>query len=63
MQIAEQNAASDASVCAEYRVARDVLKAPIIALMLGVLALAPRVVGLADFLTTDEAYHWIPPLR
>jgi 4-amino-4-deoxy-L-arabinose transferase-like glycosyltransferase len=59
MQIAEQNAASDASVCAEYRVARDVLKAPIIALMLGVLALAPRVIGLADFLTTDEAYHWI----
>ncbi|MCL6540898.1 MAG: glycosyl transferase, partial [Roseiflexus sp.] len=59
MQIAEQNAASDASVCAEHRAARDVLKAPIIALMLGVLALAPRVIGLADFLTTDEAYHWI----
>lgn len=27
--------------------------------LLGLLALLPRVAGLADFLTTDEAYHWI----
>jgi 4-amino-4-deoxy-L-arabinose transferase-like glycosyltransferase len=30
-----------------------------LALLLGLLALLPRVLGLADFLTTDEAYHWI----
>jgi hypothetical protein len=29
------------------------------ALAVAALALAPRVWGLADFLTTDEAYHWI----
>jgi hypothetical protein len=28
-------------------------------LALGLLALVPRVTGLADYLTTDEAYHWI----
>ncbi|MEM8532498.1 MAG: phospholipid carrier-dependent glycosyltransferase [Chloroflexota bacterium] len=38
----------------------DVLQSPIvIALLLGLIALMPRVWGLADFLTTDEAYHWI----
>lgn len=26
---------------------------------LGLLALLPRVFGLSDFITTDEAYHWI----
>jgi 4-amino-4-deoxy-L-arabinose transferase-like glycosyltransferase len=31
----------------------------LIALGLFLLALVPRVAGLADFLTTDEAYHWI----
>ena len=31
----------------------------LIALLLGVAALLPRVLGLADFITTDEAYHWI----
>src|SRR5688500_14755587 len=30
-----------------------------IATGLGLLALLPRVWGLADFLTTDEAFHWI----
>jgi 4-amino-4-deoxy-L-arabinose transferase-like glycosyltransferase len=30
-----------------------------IAVLLGLIALFPRIVGLADFLTTDEAYHWI----
>ncbi|HET9223969.1 MAG TPA: glycosyltransferase family 39 protein, partial [Roseiflexaceae bacterium] len=31
----------------------------LIALLLGMAALLPRALGLADFLTTDEAYHWI----
>ncbi|MBO9335639.1 MAG: hypothetical protein J7455_13135 [Roseiflexus sp.] len=35
------------------------MKLPVIVLMLGMLALAPRIIGLADFLTTDGAYHWI----
>ncbi|NJM08882.1 hypothetical protein HC891_25830, partial [Candidatus Gracilibacteria bacterium] len=30
-----------------------------LALTLVLLALLPRTFGLADFLTTDEAYHWI----
>src|SRR5918911_1237002 len=30
-----------------------------IAIVLTVGALVPRVSGLADFITTDEAYHWI----
>ncbi|HWQ13746.1 MAG TPA: glycosyl transferase [Roseiflexaceae bacterium] len=29
------------------------------ALALGLLALLPRTLGLADYFTTDEAYHWI----
>jgi 4-amino-4-deoxy-L-arabinose transferase-like glycosyltransferase len=29
------------------------------AALLGLLALPPRVLGLADYFTTDEAYHWI----
>lgn len=33
----------------------------LIALALGLGALAPRLLGLADFYTIDEAYHW--PLR
>src|SRR5262245_46858993 len=31
----------------------------LIALLPGPTALLPRVLGLADFITTDEAYHWI----
>jgi 4-amino-4-deoxy-L-arabinose transferase-like glycosyltransferase len=31
----------------------------LLALLLGVVALLPRVLGLADFITTDEAYHWV----
>jgi 4-amino-4-deoxy-L-arabinose transferase-like glycosyltransferase len=31
----------------------------LLCLLIFCLALVPRVVGLADFLTTDEAYHWI----
>jgi hypothetical protein len=27
--------------------------------LLGAVALLPRVLGLADFATTDEVYHWI----
>jgi 4-amino-4-deoxy-L-arabinose transferase-like glycosyltransferase len=29
------------------------------ALLVALAALLPRLIGLADFLTTDEAYHWI----
>jgi 4-amino-4-deoxy-L-arabinose transferase-like glycosyltransferase len=35
------------------------LQFAVLLLALFILALAPRVSGLADFLTTDEAYHWI----
>ncbi|NTU84108.1 MAG: phospholipid carrier-dependent glycosyltransferase [Chloroflexales bacterium] len=28
-------------------------------LIVGLAALLPRIIGLADFFTTDEAYHWI----
>lgn len=31
----------------------------LLAALIGALALLPRASGLADFLTTDEAYHWI----
>jgi 4-amino-4-deoxy-L-arabinose transferase-like glycosyltransferase len=31
----------------------------LVAVLLGALALLPRTLGLADFITTDEAYHWI----
>jgi 4-amino-4-deoxy-L-arabinose transferase-like glycosyltransferase len=31
----------------------------LIALLLALIALPPRVLGLADFATTDEAYHWV----
>ncbi len=31
----------------------------LIAALVGLLALLPRALGLADFLTTDEAYHWL----
>lgn len=30
-----------------------------VTLLVGLVALLPRLFGLADFLTTDEAYHWI----
>src|SRR5690349_847709 len=30
-----------------------------LAVLLGVVALLPRVLGLVDFLTTDEVYNWI----
>jgi 4-amino-4-deoxy-L-arabinose transferase-like glycosyltransferase len=35
------------------------LSPALIAVLLGALALLPRLLGLADFITTDEAYHWI----
>jgi len=34
--------------------------AALIAILLGGVALLPRMIGLADFITTDEAYNWIP---
>jgi hypothetical protein len=39
--------------------ARTAWPAPAIVLALGIVALFPRVVGLVDFLTTDEVYNWI----
>lgn len=33
--------------------------AALLPMLLGLATLAPRAAGLADFLTTDEAYHWI----
>src|SRR5689334_12001789 len=30
-----------------------------VVLLLGVVALLPRVLGLVDFLTTDEVYNWM----
>lgn len=33
--------------------------AALLPVLLGLATLAPRAAGLADFLTTDEAYHWI----
>lgn len=35
----------------------------LLALMLAVLAVLPRVLGLADFYTIDEAYHWVYRIR
>jgi 4-amino-4-deoxy-L-arabinose transferase-like glycosyltransferase len=32
----------------------------LIVVVLGGVALAPRMIGLADFATTDEVYNWIP---
>ncbi len=32
----------------------------LVALALAVAALVPRVIGLADFVTTDEVYNWLP---
>ncbi len=40
--------------------ARATWTTALIALALGAIALVPRVAGLADFLTTDEAYNWLP---
>ncbi|MEN9938054.1 MAG: hypothetical protein RLZZ387_4633 [Chloroflexota bacterium] len=35
------------------------LTSALLAAALGLLAILPRTLGLADYLTTDEAYHWI----
>lgn len=59
MQRIEQNAARGASVFPAHDMALATGRTLSIALMLGALLLAPRAFGLADFLTTDEAYHWI----
>src|SRR5258705_287532 len=39
--------------------ARTAWSTAAIVLLLGVVALLPRVLGLVDFLTTDEVYNWI----
>lgn len=59
MQQVERNTARGASAFSARHRALAIGRTPIIALMLGALMLAPRAFGLADFLTTDEAYHWI----
>jgi hypothetical protein len=59
MQRVEQNTARGASALPAQRIALATGRTLSIALMLGALMLAPRAIGLADFLTTDEAYHWI----
>lgn len=59
MQRVERNAARGASALPAQRTAPAVGTTLMIALALGILMLAPRAFGLADFLTTDEAYHWI----
>src|SRR5262245_10394769 len=33
------------------------------ALVIGAIALVPRCLGLADFFTIDEPYHWIARVR
>ncbi len=38
---------------------RAVARAIVLPLLLGLAALLPRALGLADFFTTDEAYHWV----
>ena len=38
---------------------RAVARATVLPLLLGLAALLPRALGLADFFTTDEAYHWV----
>src|SRR5689334_10473406 len=39
------------------------LPAWLVAAVIGVLALVPRCLGLADFFTIDEPYHWIMRVR
>lgn len=51
--------AQTAAPSAEARGARAGLAAWAGGLLVAVAALLPRLIGLRDFLTTDEAYHWI----
>ncbi len=58
---------TDLAQASAFMAARDQRATPfalawppvLIALCLFGVALLPRMIGLADFLTTDEAYHWI----
>lgn len=59
MQRIERNAVRGASASPAHHTALATARTLGVALMLGALMLAPRAFGLADFLTTDEAYHWI----
>lgn len=59
MQRVEQKAARSAHALLKQRTAPAVGTMLMIALALSMLMLAPRAFGLADFLTTDEAHHWI----
>lgn len=59
MQTIETRAARGASASAGPATVHAAWPTLAIAGVLAILALAPRAFGLADFLTTDEAYHWI----
>jgi 4-amino-4-deoxy-L-arabinose transferase-like glycosyltransferase len=51
--------ARELAASGEISQARTAWPTAAIALLLGGLALLPRVLGLVDFLTTDEVYNWI----
>lgn len=59
MQRVQHNTARGASTFSAQRSALVTRSTTISALVLVTFMLAPRAIGLADFLTTDEAYHWI----
>ena len=47
------------AVSGQLAQARTAWPTAAIVFLLGVVALLPRVLGLVDFLTTDEVYNWI----
>ena len=47
------------AVSGQLSQARTAWPTAAVVLLLGVVALLPRVLGLVDFLTTDEVYNWI----
>src|SRR6187200_790895 len=47
------------AVSGQLTQARTAWPTAAVVLLLGVVALLPRVLGLVDFLTTDEVYNWI----
>ena len=51
--------AQNIAVAGQLSQARAARSTVAIVLLLGVVALLPRVLGLVDFLTTDEVYNWI----
>ncbi|MEP7190137.1 MAG: glycosyltransferase family 39 protein, partial [Roseiflexaceae bacterium] len=51
--------AQNIAVSGQLTQARAARSTAAIVLLLGLVALLPRVLGLVDFLTTDEVYNWI----